>query len=136
MAARVVVMMRLGTEEASHHYPASGTRLEADPVLVELAEWRLQVTCWRPKPVKWKSVGTQTGNRIKESAQRWPASGGLPAAHFTAHLYATQWVRVGWLPWGAAVLQWPGGRLLVLCLQALTRTYKVRAFHPDNLGPV
>ena len=30
-----VVIRRLSTEEASRHYPASGTRLEADPVLLE-----------------------------------------------------------------------------------------------------
>ncbi len=37
----MVVIRKLSTEEASHHYPASGTRLEADTVLLELAEWQL-----------------------------------------------------------------------------------------------
>ena len=49
-----IVMRRVGTEETCCQYPASGTRLEADPVLLGLAEWWHQVSCWRPKHMKWK----------------------------------------------------------------------------------
>ena len=38
-SGQLVVIRRVSTEEAGHHYPASNTRLEADPVLLELAEW-------------------------------------------------------------------------------------------------
>ncbi len=34
----LVVMSRVGTEEASSHYPASNIRLEADPVPLGSAE--------------------------------------------------------------------------------------------------
>ena len=40
----LVVMRRLGTEAANTHYPASTTRLEADPLPLESAEWQLQVS--------------------------------------------------------------------------------------------
>ena len=39
------------------------------------------------------------GQKIKEEAQTWPASGGSPEAHLAAHLGATQCMRGGWLPW-------------------------------------
>ena len=47
-------MRRLGTEEAGLHFSASGTRLQADPVPLELAEWQLQIGCWGLKSVKQK----------------------------------------------------------------------------------
>ena len=61
-------MRRVGREEASCHYPASNTRLEADPVPLGLAEWQLPVGCWGPKPVKWNISRhrAEVGKRIKE----------------------------------------------------------------------
>ena len=58
---------------ACRHNPASGTRLEANPVPLGLAVRWLQVSWWRLKPVKWKisrdrgrqegkSVGSETGS--------------------------------------------------------------------------
>ena len=44
------------------------------------------------------------GKRIKEQAQRWPASGGLAEAHLAAHLCATQGMRGGWPPWDGCPL--------------------------------
>ncbi len=35
----LVVIRRVGTEEASHHNSASNTMLEANPVPLGLAEW-------------------------------------------------------------------------------------------------
>ena len=58
-------MTRLGTEEASRHYPVSVTRLEANPVLLESAEWWLQVSFWKPKPVKWKISRHRGGHEDK-----------------------------------------------------------------------
>ncbi len=48
----LAVMRRVSTEEASCHYPASNTGLEADPVPLESANWELEVGCWWQKPVK------------------------------------------------------------------------------------
>ena len=50
----------VGTEEASLHYPPSSTRLEANPVPLEYAEWRFQISWWRPKPLKW-NIGRHRG---------------------------------------------------------------------------
>ena len=86
-------MRRVGTEEASLPYPASGTRLEANPVLLELAEWRHQVGWWRPKPVMQKISRHRVGSEVA-------ASSGPLEADLTAHLCATQWMGVGWPPWG------------------------------------
>ena len=61
-----MVMRRLSTEEANRYYPASGTRLEADPVPLEWAEWRLEVGCWRPKPVKQNIIRHKGGQEDKE----------------------------------------------------------------------
>ena len=58
----LVVMKRLGTQEASSHYPAIGARLEAKPVVLESAEWWFRVDCWRPKPVK-KKIGRLRGGQ-------------------------------------------------------------------------
>ena len=70
-------MRRLGTEKANHHYPDSHTRLEADPVLQESAEWQLEIGCWRPKPVKWnmsRHRGGQEDKRVgSEMASLWQA---------------------------------------------------------------
>ena len=69
----LIVMRRLGTEEASRHYPASGTRLEAHPVPLESAEWLSAVG--RPKPVKWKisrhRVGPEDKRVGSEVASLW-----------------------------------------------------------------
>ncbi len=57
----------VGTEEASLHYPASRTRLEADALPLELAEWRFQVSWWRPKSLKWNNRrrrGRQEDKRV------------------------------------------------------------------------
>ncbi len=43
---------RVGSEEASLHQPLSGTRLQAEPVLLGKAKWRHKVGYWRPEPVK------------------------------------------------------------------------------------
>ncbi len=53
----LVVMRRVGTEEVNCHYPASNTRLEADPEPLGLAEWWLEVGCWPPKSVIRKYYG-------------------------------------------------------------------------------
>ena len=58
-------MRRVGKEEASHHYPASGTSLEADPMPLGLAEWRLEVSCWRPKLEKQKISRHRGGHEDK-----------------------------------------------------------------------
>ena len=55
----------LGTEEASLHNPPSGTRLEADSVLLEEAEWGHQIGYWRPEPVKWKVRWHRGGSEDK-----------------------------------------------------------------------
>ena len=63
----LVLMRRLSTEAASWHYPFSHMRPEADLVPLELAGWRLEVGCWRPKPVKWnisRHRGRQEGKRV------------------------------------------------------------------------
>ncbi len=63
----VVVMRRVGTEEASRYYPASNARLEADPVPLGSAEWWLEGGYWPPKPVKWnisRHRGRQEGKRV------------------------------------------------------------------------
>ena len=61
----LVIMRRVSTEEASRHYPASNTRLKADPGLLRLAEWRLQVSFWSPKPVKQKISRHRGGQEDK-----------------------------------------------------------------------
>ena len=81
-SGRLVVRRRLGTEEANCHYPASGTRLEDNPVPLESAEWWVQVGCWRPKPVKWKISGHSSGREDKRASLevaylRWPTGGPL-----------------------------------------------------------
>ena len=98
----LVVMRRIGTEEASHHYPASGTRLEADPVPLELAEWGLQVSCWRPKPVKWKISGHRGGQGDKrvgsEVASLWQPAGSPPCSPSLCHAMDEGWLAaMGWL---------------------------------------
>ncbi len=63
----LVVMRRVGTEEASRHYPASNTRLKADTVWLGSVEWWLEVGCWPPKPVKWnisRHIGGQEDKRV------------------------------------------------------------------------
>ena len=55
----------------------SGTRLKANSVPLEEAEWRHQVGCWSPKQVKWKISRHRGGSGGKDQNQRWPASGAL-----------------------------------------------------------
>ena len=76
-------MRRVGTEEASHHYPASNTRLEADPVPVGSAEWQLGLGCWWPKPVKWNISRRRGGQEDKKVGS--VAAGGPPMAHLATH---------------------------------------------------
>ncbi len=58
-------MRRLSTEEASWHYQASCTRLEADPVPLEWAEWWLEGGCLQPKKVKQKISRHRGGKEDK-----------------------------------------------------------------------
>ena len=75
-------MRRVGTEGASHHYPASNTRLEADPVWLGSVEWWLEVGCWTPKPVRWnisRHRGGQDDKRVGSvAACPWRPAGGPP----------------------------------------------------------
>ena len=80
-------MRMVGTEGASRHYPASNTRLGADPVWLELVEWWLEVGCWPPKPVKRNISRHRDGQEDKRV--------GSVAAHLANQSSATQWVRVG-----------------------------------------
>ena len=61
----LVGMRMVGTEAASHHYPASHLRPEADPEPPGLAEWRLGVGCWPPKSVKWNMSRHRGGQEHK-----------------------------------------------------------------------
>ena len=103
VAARrlLVVMRRLG-KEASRYYPASGSRLEADPVLLESAEWWLEVGCWWPKPVKWNISRHRGGQEDKTVGSKvtslwWPA-GGPPCRMPLCHpVYKGRLATIGWL---------------------------------------
>ncbi len=73
-------MRRLGTEEGSGYYLGSDPKLEVDPVPLEMAEWQLQVGCWRPRPVKWKISRHRGGQEDKRvgsemASLRQPAEG-------------------------------------------------------------
>ena len=78
----LAVMRRLGTDVASHHYPASCMRPKADPVPLGLAEWWLQVGCWRLKPVR-QNISRHRGGREDKrvgsvAACRQRSAGGPP----------------------------------------------------------
>ena len=98
----------VGTQQASCHYPASGTRLKPDHVPLEQAECQHQVGCWRPKPVKRKiSIGTDAGQRLIEYTWRWPASGGPLEAYLAATLCHPvdegSLASIGWLASGVVL---------------------------------
>ena len=95
-------MRRLSTVDNSCHYSASDTRLEANPVPLESAEWRLQVSCWRPKAVKQKinrHRGGQENKRVgSEVTSLWWPTSNPPCSPLLCHavdegLLAT----MGWL---------------------------------------
>ncbi len=106
----LVVMRRLGTEEASRHYPASNPRLEADPMLLELAEWWLRVGCGQPNPVKWNISRRRGGQEDKKvgsevASLQQPASGppcSPPLCHPVdkGRLAAMGWMSSSGLPVG------------------------------------
>ena len=74
----------LSTEAGSRHYPASDMRPEADPVPLELAEWRLEGGCWPPKPVK-QNISRQDDKRV----------GSVAACHWRPTLQMTLSYSVG-----------------------------------------
>ena len=70
------------------------------------------------------------GQRIKEWAERWLASSSPPEAHLAAHLYATQWMRVGWPPWMAADAMFVG---LAQRRPATSHRHQVGCWRPEQL---
>ena len=109
-------MRRLGTEEASRHYPASGTRLEADPLQLELAEWWLEVGCWRPKPVKQnisRHIDGQEDKRVgSEVASLRQAASTPPCSPPLCHPVDEGWLAtMGWLSSSGR----PAGRWCYVC---------------------
>ncbi len=97
-------------EEASLPYPASGTRLEADPVPLELAEWwhQPQVSCWRTKSVKCKISRHSGGPEDKRIG-----SGGPPCSPSLCHPVDEigQLDAMGWL-----VLCLSGNHTIIKCV--------------------
>ena len=79
-------------------------QLEADPVLLESAEWWLEVGCWWTKLVKQNISRHRGGQEDKRVGSEVASLGGPPAAHLAAYLCATQWMTVGWPPWGGCPL--------------------------------
>ena len=80
-------MRRLGTEETSHHNPASSTRLEVGPLPLTSAEWRLQVGCWRQKPMKQQIIrhrSRQENKRVGSEVARMDFHINLPPVY---HVY-------------------------------------------------
>ena len=51
----------------------------------------------------------------KQEAQRWLASDGPPEAHLAARLWASQWGRGGWPPWGGWLGSPLEGRWCYIC---------------------
>ena len=105
-------MREPGTEEASHHCPACDTRLEADSVLLEYAEWRHQFISWGPKPVKWKISRYRDGPEGKsvgsEVASLQQFSTDQPCSLPLCHPVDERWLAaMGWLSSGGPlVLCW------------------------------
>ncbi len=111
----LVVMGRVSTEEASCHYPANNTRLEADPVPLGLAKWWLEVGCWLPKPVKQnisRHRGGHADKRVGSVAAfcQW-STGSTPCNPPLSHPVGEGGLAIqGHCPWR------PTGGPLVLCL--------------------
>ena len=82
----LVAMRELGREEASLHWPTSGTWLEANSVPLEGAEWSHQIGCRRPEPVNLKGQWLRGGSGDKrvgsEKARLQRPFRGPLAAHF------------------------------------------------------
>ena len=76
----LVIIRKVGTHKASRYYPASNTRLEADPVPLGSAKWWCEVGCCLPKQVKQnmsRHRGRQENKRVGSvAACHWRSAGG------------------------------------------------------------
>ena len=108
----LVVMRTVGTEDTSHHCPASNMRLKADPLWLGSVEWRFEVGCWLPKPVKWNISRHRGGQKDKRvgsvAACHWWSIGGPPCKLTLNHPVGEGWLADQWqlAPGGPLVGCW------------------------------
>ncbi len=82
-------------------------RPEDDPVPLGLAECRLEVSCWPPKPVKRNISRHRGGQEDERVGSVWQAAGGLPCNPTLSHpgsegQLADQWLLALVARWRAA----------------------------------
>ena len=71
-------------------------------MLLELAEWELEMGCWQPKPVEQNISRHRSGEEDKrvgsEVASHWQPAGGQPCSPPLCHLVDEgQLAAMGWL---------------------------------------